>query len=114
MQYGVKFLQKEVEVDGVKLVALYLRLENAVVLLVSERTGKLGTLALSTPETMYGVPSSAVILGERGGDIAQMMAELLSKRTGKISLFSINLKSTTADKIAKTLIQLINRLVEEG
>jgi len=114
LESGVKFLKREVKVDGVRLVALYLGLENASMLLVSEQSGRLGTLALSMPETMHGVPYSTVILGERFGDIAQMMAEHLSRKTGKISLFSINLKTITADKIAKRLLQLIEMFVEEG
>ncbi len=98
--------------------ALYLEMENAGLVLLSEGEDRLGTLAAAIPQTqkMVGPPLSSILLGDRNAVTARLLAERLAKNTNKIALASVFIKSISEREAGPILVKLLEKTVkkEEG
>ena len=95
--------------------ALYLEMENAGLVLLSEGEDRLGTLAVAIPQTqkMVGPPLSSILLGDRNVLIARLFAERLADKTNKIALASVFLKSISEREAGSILVKLFEKTVKK-
>jgi len=93
--------------------ALYLEVENAGLVLMSEGEDRLGTLAVAIPQTqkMVGPPLSSILLGDRNIVTARLFAERLAKKMNKIALASIFIKSIDEREAGPILVKLFEKAI---
>lgn len=94
--------------------ALYLEVENAGLILLSEGEDRLGTLAVAIPQTqkMVGPPLSSILLGDRNVVTARLFAERLAAKN-KIALASVFIKSIGEREVGPILVRLFEKTVKK-
>ncbi len=94
--------------------ALYLEVENAGLLLLSEGEDRLGTLAAAIPQTQkMAVPTlSSILLGDRNVITARLFAERLAGQTNKIALASVFIKSIDEREAGPILVKLFKKTLK--
>jgi hypothetical protein len=105
-----KITKHEVEDKDTTFFSVLLETANANQLFLSETEDKLGTLAVAMPQQkkFVGSPVSSVLLGDRNMMIARLLAEILAKKTEKISLISVFVKSLNEQEAAPILRKLMD------
>jgi len=95
--------------------ALYLEVENAGLILLSEGEDRLGTLAVAIPQTqkMVGPPLSSILLGDRNVVTARLFAERLAAKKNKIALASVFIKSIVEREVGPILVRLFEKTVKK-
>lgn len=95
--------------------ALYLEVENAGLILLSEGEDRLGTLAVAIPQAqkMVGPPLSSLLLGDRSVVTARLFAERLAEKMNKIALASVFIKSVSEGEAGPILVRLFEKTVEK-
>ncbi len=95
--------------------ALYLEVENASLILLSEGEDRLGTLAAAIPQTqkMVGPPLSSILLGDRNVVTARLFAERLAKKVNKIALASVFIKSISEREAGPILVKLFEKTLKK-
>jgi len=93
--------------------ALYLEVENACLVLLSEGEDRLGTLAVAIPQAqkMVGPPLSSVLLGDRNVVTARLFAERLAGKANKIALASVFIKSISEREAGPILVKLFEKAI---
>ncbi len=86
-------------------------LENAIMLSVYEEP-KLGSLLVSTP-VGGRAEVDMVIPPKKGVDVASLLSESLSVKSGKIGVLAFSCESPTSGEEARGLLEGIKLLVEE-
>jgi len=102
--------------DGDKLFsALYLEVENAGLLLLSEGDDRLGTLAAAVPQRQkMTVPTlSSLLLGDRNVTTARLFAERLADQVNKIALASVFIKSLNEREAGPILVKLFKKTLKK-
>ncbi len=94
--------------------ALYLEVENAGLLLLSEGEDRLGTLAAAVPQKQkMAVPTlSSTLLGDRNITTACLFAERLAGQTNKIALASVFIKSIDEREAGPILVKLFKKTLK--
>jgi hypothetical protein len=105
-----KITKHEIEDKDTTFYSVLLETTNANQLFLSETEDKLGTLAVAMPQqkNFVGSPVSSVLLGDRNMMIARLFAEILAKKTEKISLVSVFVKSLNEQEAAPILRKLMD------
>ena len=105
-----KITKHEIEDKDTTFNSVLLETANANQLFLSETEDKLGTLAVAMPQQkkFVGSPVSSVLLGDRNMMIARLFAEILAKKTEKISLVSVFVKSLNEQEAAPILRKLMD------
>ena len=105
-----KITKHEIEDKDTTFNSVLLETANANQLFLSETEDKLGTLAVAMPQQKKFVssPVSSVLLGDRNMMIARLFAEILAKKTEKISLVSVFVKSLNEQEAAPILRKLMD------
>jgi len=105
-----KITKHEIEDKDTTFYSVLLETANANQLFLSETEDKLGTLAVAMPQQkkFVGSPVSSVLLGDRNMMIARLFAEILAKKTEKISLVSVFVKSLNEQEAAPILRKLMD------
>jgi len=105
-----KITKHEIEDKDTTFYSVLLETANANQLFLSETEDKLGTLAVAMPQQKKFVssPVSSVLLGDRNMMIARLFAEILAKKTEKISLVSVFVKSLNEQEAAPILRKLMD------
>jgi len=95
--------------------ALYLEVENAGLVLMSEGEDRLGTLAVAIPQAqkMVGPPLSSTLLGDRNVVTARLFAERLAEKTNRIALASVFIKSIGEGEAGPILLRLFEKTVKK-
>lgn len=95
--------------------SIHIETENSSQLFLSEGGDKLGTLAIAIPQPdkMVGSPLSSILLGDRNMMISRVLAELLAKKTKKIGLVSVFIKTFTEQEAAPILRRLLEKTLKK-
>lgn len=95
--------------------SIFIETENGIQMFLSEGKDKLGTLAVAMPQktNLIGPPLSSVLLGDRNMIVSRLLAELLAKKTNKISLVSVFVKSVNEREIAPVLKELMENTLNK-
>jgi hypothetical protein len=109
-----KIFKEEVVERDTHFLAVYVETENANQLFLSEGEDKLGTLAVAIPqqEKLVGSPLSSILLGDRNMMISRVLAEILAKKTKKIGLVSVFIKSVSEQEAAPILRKLMENVLK--
>jgi len=111
----VKITKNELEDKDTTFYSVLLETANANQLFLSETEDKLGTLAVAMPQQkkFVGSPVSSVLLGDRNMMITRLLAEILAKKTEKISLVSVFVKSFNEQEVAPILRKLMDETLKK-
>jgi hypothetical protein len=107
-----RVVKDEIVEQNMHFLAVYMEAKNSVLILLSEREDKLGTLAIAVPKPkdLLAPPSSSILIGDKNAISARMFAEYLAAKKEKIALVSIYLETmdeTQAQSIFKRLIEKV-------
>lgn len=102
--------------QGITFLATYFETENAGILMMSESTDRLGTLAVAMPQQkkLVGPVISSILLGDRNTMISRVLAELVANQTNKIGLVSVFLRSTGEQEAAPILKSLLEKILKKN
>jgi hypothetical protein len=109
-------IRDELVEQGITFLATYFETENADIVMMSESTDRLGTLAVAMPQqqNLVGPVVSSVLLGDRNTMISRVLAELLAKQTKKIGLVSVFLRSISEQEAASILKSLLEKILKKN
>lgn len=110
-----KVVREEIKEGDKSFLALYLEMENASLVLLSEGQDRLGTLAVAIPQAqkMMGPPLSSILLGDRNAMTARLFAERLAEKMNKIALASVFVKSIGERDAGPILLRLFEKTVKK-
>lgn len=110
-----RIVKDEITEQDLHFLAVYLETKNAVLVLLSEKEDKLGTLAIAVPKSndSLGPPPSSTLLGDRNAFTARMFAEHVAARMQKIALVSIYLETVPEPRAQSIFMKLVEKVLRE-
>jgi hypothetical protein len=99
-----------------RFLAVYVETKNSVLIMLSEKEDKLGTLALAVPrpsEEVGFVASSSILVGNKNEISARMFSEYVAAKKGKIAMVSVYLETFTEIQAQAFFKRLIERVLHE-
>jgi hypothetical protein len=106
-----KVVKEELLEQDTLFLAVYVEAKNSIMIMLSEKEDKLGTLAIAVPKPrdMIGSATSSVLLGDKNVISARLFAEYVASKKGKIALVSVYL-----DKVGEMQAQIFfTHLIEK-
>jgi hypothetical protein len=90
--------------------------KNSIMLMLSEKEDKLGTMAIAVPKPkdLIGSVTSSVMLGDRNVISARMFAEYVAAKKGKIAVVSVYVETVPELQAQPFFMHLIDRLLKTG
>jgi hypothetical protein len=109
-----KVIKEEVQQQGINFLAVYVEAQNSVMVMLSEKEDKLGTLAIAVPKPkdLLGSVTSSVLLGDKNVISARMFAEYVASKKGKIAMVSVYLETVTELQAQSFFMHLIDKLIK--
>jgi len=109
-----KVVKEEVQEKDMRFLAVYVEAKNSIMIMLSEKEDKLGTLAIAVPKPkdLLGSVTSSVLLGDKNVISARMFAELVASKKGKIAMVSIYLETVTELQAQSFFMHLIDKLIK--
>ncbi len=86
-------IKEEIRQQEHRFLAVYVEARNSIMIMLSEREDRLGTMAIAVPKPrdMVGAVPSAVLVGDKHVISARMFAEYVASKKGKIAMVSVYL-----------------------
>ena len=93
--------------------AVYVEAKNSVLVLLSEREDKMGTMAVAVPRPGYliGPITSSLLLGDKFAVSARLFAEYVASRKGKTAVVSVYLEKLTELQAHAYFQKLLDRVL---
>jgi hypothetical protein len=109
-----KVTKEELQEKDTRFLAVYVEAQNSVMIMLSEREDKLGTLAIAVPKPkdLIGSVTSSVLLGDKNVISARMFAELVATKKGKIAMVSIYLEKMGEMEAQAFFMRLIDKVLK--
>ncbi len=109
-----KVTKEELQDKDTRFLAVYVEAQNSVMIMLSEREDKLGTLAIAVPKAkdLLGSVTSSVLLGDKNVISARMFAELVAAKKGKIAMVSIYLEKMGEMEAQSFFMRLIDKVLK--
>ena len=109
-----KVTKEELQEKDTRFLAVYVEAQNSVMIMLSEREDKLGTLAIAVPKPkdLMGSVTSSVLLGDKNMISARMFAELVAAKKGKIAMVSIYLEKMGEMQAQSFFMRLIDKVLK--
>jgi len=109
-----KVTKEELQEIDTRFLAVYVEAQNSVMIMLSEREDKLGTLAIAVPKPkdLMGSVTSSVLLGNKNMISARMFAELVATKKGKIAMVSIYLEKMGEMQAQAFFMRLIDKVLK--
>jgi hypothetical protein len=109
-----KVTKEELQEKDTRFLAVYVEAQNSVMIMLSEREDKLGTLAIAVPKPkdLMGSVTSSVLLGDKNVISARMFAELVAAKKGKIAMVSIYLEKMGEMQAQAFFMRLIDKVLK--
>ena len=109
-----KVTKEELQEKHTRFLAVYVEAQNSVMIMLSEREDKLGTLAIAVPKAkdLLGSVTSSVLLGDKNVISARMFAELVAAKKGKIAMVSIYLEKMGEMQAQAFFMRLIDKVLK--
>ena len=107
-----RVVKDEIVEQNTRFLAVFVEAKNSIIVLLSEREDKLGTLAIAVPKPkdFLGPPSSSVLLGDRYSVSARLFAEQLASVREKIVLVSVYLETVDEKRAQSAFKQLMEKV----
>ena len=109
-----KVVKEEVQEQDMRFLAVYVEAKNSIMIMLSEKEDKLGTLAIAVPKPkdLLGSVTSSVLLGDKNVISARMFAEYVASKKGKIAMVSVYLETVTEMQAQSFFMHLIDKLIK--
>ena len=109
-----KVVKEEVQEKDMRFLAVYVEAKNSIMIMLSEKEDKLGTLAIAVPKPkdLLGSVTSSVLLGDKNVISARMFAELVASKKCKIAMVSVYLETVTELQAQSFFMHLIDKLIK--
>ena len=109
-----KVVKEELTEQDTRFLAVYVEAKNSIMIMLSEKEDKLGTLAIAVPKPkdMLGAATSSVLLGDKNVISARMFAEYVASKKGKIALVSVYLDKLDEMQAQSFFMHLIEKLTQ--
>jgi len=109
-------LKEEINEQDHRFLAVYVESKNSIMLMLSEKEDKLGTMAIAVPKPkdLIGSVTSSVLLGDRNVISSRMFAEYVASKKGKIAVVSVYVETVTEFEAQSFFMHLIDRLMKTG
>ncbi|WXG43087.1 MAG: hypothetical protein WED04_03340 [Promethearchaeati archaeon SRVP18_Atabeyarchaeia-1] len=113
----IRLVEESCELTGAKLSVSILSLENATLVLVTDKRNqyRIGTVALAMPitgRTGEAPPSILTLFGSGGGLLAKALAGRISNRTGKTVLSIVGLMDDDLGTVS-SILRVSERILEK-
>jgi hypothetical protein len=109
-----KVTKEELFEKDTRFLAVYVEAQNSIMIMLSEKEDKLGTLAIAVPKPkdFMGSVMSSVLLGNKNVISARMFAEYVASKKGKIAMVSVYLETVTELQSQSFFMHLIDKLIK--
>ena len=109
-----KVVKEAVQQQGVNFLAVYLEAKNSIMIMLSEKEDKLGTLAIAVPKAkeLLGSVTSSVLLGDKNVISARMFAEHVAAKKGKIAMVSVYLETVSELQAQSFFMHLVEKVLK--
>lgn len=109
-----KVTKEEIQEKDTRFLAVYVEAQNSVMIMLSEREDKLGTLAIAVPKPkdLMGSVTSSVLLGNKNVITARMFAEFVAAKKGKIAMVSVYLEKVGEMQAQAFFMHLIEKIIK--
>ncbi len=107
-------VKEEIQQQDTRFLAVYVESKNSVMIMLSEKEDKLGTLAIAVPkprDTM-GQVTSSVLLGDKNIISARMFSEYVATKKGKIAIVSVYLDRINEIQSQEFFMHLIDKVLK--
>ena len=107
-----RVVKDEIVEQNTRFLAVFVEAKNSILVLLSEREDKLGTLAIAVPKPkdFLGQQSSSVLLGDKNSVSARLFAEQLASVREKIALVSVYLETVDERRAQSAFKQLMEKV----
>jgi hypothetical protein len=107
-----RVVKDEVVEQNTRFLSVFVETKNSIIIMLSEREDKLGTLAIAVPrqKNLLAPPLSSVLLGDKNAVSARMFAEHLANAKEKMALVSIYLETMDERQAQSAFKQLIEKV----
>ncbi|MCW3996849.1 MAG: hypothetical protein NWE98_11965 [Candidatus Bathyarchaeota archaeon] len=108
-----KVIKEDLFEQDTHFLAVYVEAKNSVMIMLSEREDRLGTMAIAVPKFKeLGSVTSSVLLGDRNVITARMFAEYVASKKGKIAMVSVYLEKVGEMQAQAFFMHLIDKLIK--
>ena len=109
-----KVTKEELQEKDTRFLAVYVEAQISVMIMLSEREDKLGTLAIAVPKPkdLMGSVTSSVLLGDKNVITARMFAEFVAAKKGKIAMVSVYLEKVGEMQAQAFFMHLIEKIIK--
>jgi hypothetical protein len=109
-----KVVKEELFEQDTHFLAVYVEAKNSIMIMLSEKEDKLGTLAIAVPKPkdLLGSVTSSVLLGDKNVITARMFAEYVAAKKGKIAMVSVYLDKVGEMQAQAFFMHLIDKLIK--
>ena len=109
-----KVVKEELLEQDTHFLAVYVEAKNSIMIMLSEKEDKLGTLAIAVPKPkdFVGSVTSSVLLGDKNVITARMFAEYVASKKGKIAMVSVYLDKVGEMQAQAFFMHLIDKLIK--
>jgi hypothetical protein len=115
MDDRAKVVKDELQEQDTRFLAVYVEAKNSVMIMLSEREDKLGTLAIAVPKPkdLLGLEAtSSVLLGDKNVITSRMFAEYVAAKKGKIAMVSVYLEKVAENQAQAFFMHLIEKIIK--
>jgi hypothetical protein len=109
-----KVVKEEISEKDVRFLAVYVEAKNSIMIMLSEKEDKLGTMAIAVPKPkdLVGQVTSSVLLGDKNVISARMFAEYVASKKGKIAIVSVYLEKIGEVQAQSFFMHLVEKLLQ--
>jgi hypothetical protein len=109
-------IKEEIQQQDTRFLAVYVEAKNSIMIMLSEKEDRLGTMAIAVPKPrdMVGSVTSSIIMGDRNVISARMFAEYVASKKGKIAMVSVYLDRMTEMQAQSFFQHLIDKVMKSG
>lgn len=109
-------VKEEIHQQDTRFLAVYVEAKNSIMIMLSEKEDKLGTMAIAVPKPrdMVGSVTSSVLIGDKHVISARMFAEYVASKKGKIAMVSVYLERIGEIQAQEFFMHLIDKILKTG
>jgi hypothetical protein len=107
-------VKEEIQQRDTRFLAVYVEAKNSIMIMLSEKEDKLGTMAIAVPKPrdMVGSVTSSVLIGDKHIISARMFAEYVAAKKGKIAMVSVYLENISEIQAQEFFMHLIDKVLK--
>lgn len=107
-------VKEEIQQQDTRFLAVYVEAKNSIMIMLSEKEDKLGTMAIAVPKPrdMVGSVTSSVLIGDKHVISARMFAEYVASKKGKIAMVSVYLERVGEIQAQEFFMHLIEKVLK--